>query len=1250
MKKFYFLSFLFLLLSFSLIAQTGNTNYLIDKELLPKRFIENKGQFDGRIWGSNEKVLYAVDHGATQIFFTEKGVVYRIDDKQKNFYRKTGDKKSPRLFMETVFFEVAFQNASSNLKLVGKEKSEDYHTYSVLNADKSTYELNQLKGYKKLVYENIYPNIDLEYVFHEEEGLKYAFTLKPGANPDDIKMHFKSEKDINIDSNGNIIIKTLLGDIVDHAPHSFYQKNNKKTIATQFKLDVDNIVSFDLANYDASKTVIIDPWTVTPSVGNSNKVWNIGTDFNNNVYIYGGDSPLRLIKYDAIGNLQWTYTTPWDTGTYWTGTMINDTVGNAYITAGTRGRIRKISPAGVLQWENIGGSAFGVELEYWNLALNCDETQLFCGGMRSPSGINVNSYRGAIFELSLVNGSLQGFEIVGNQEPGPLPGSIKIKEVRALCSAPNNNYYYMTLDSVGGIRPNLNVDYQISSGYNFTYGLPAYGVTNQGINAMVADKDFLYTINATTLDKRNLNTGAILSSVPIPGGINNNVPLFNDRTIGNGGIALDSCGNLYVGSSNAIYKFDNNLNQLASASTPGAVYDVAINNNGEVVACGNGFVISVDLQSCEKPRGICLQCLELTPQAPLCQNDGSVNLIANLPGGTWSGPGITDANLGTFDPSVAGIGDHFVTYDLPSALCGMDSMQITVSPCLPLEICIDTAGSIRVLNGTGSYIWEQEILTQDCSNCFVGCNLPPNCAINVLTWSNIGTGSTIAAPTSFPIRVTDNIGTQLVINDLVGVPACDSIACPTISLTVSNVNGVSCGNEEDGTANISSTGGFGNMTYLWQPGNLTGANQNNLAAGTYTVTATDVNGCSADTTIIIQGADPIDINLNVTQPDCGENNGQIQATVTGGTGTLNYNWSNNTSSPNLSNLGAGIYTLIVTDTEGCQDSVSVNLSSPNAPTVNIVLANPASCFGGENGASIINVSGGAGGYTYNWSPSGATIQNPFTLQGGINHTVTVTDQDGCSGVAEVFIGQPDAINSISNVQAADCGSSNGAITLSANGGAGGFTYEWSDGTTGANINNIIPGEYIVTVTDANNCSQNDTIVVPQIGNLNVIANPNSATIEPGDEVAINVTGGTSYTWTPAEGLNCTTCASVIASPSATTTYIVGGVDDFGCTGADTVTIIVERPCGEVFVPTIFSPNNDGENDLQCVFGNCISTMTFGIYNRWGELLFESNNQSQCWDGTQNGEPVSTGVYFYRLNVLTTEGVEETISGNFNLVR
>jgi gliding motility-associated-like protein len=221
------------------------------------------------------------------------------------------------------------------------------------------------------------------------------------------------------------------------------------------------------------------------------------------------------------------------------------------------------------------------------------------------------------------------------------------------------------------------------------------------------------------------------------------------------------------------------------------------------------------------------------------------------------------------------------------------------------------------------------------------------------------------------------------------------------------------------------------------------------------------------------------------------------------------------------------------------------------------------------------------------------------------------------------------------------------------------TYSWTgpNGFTSSLPNPTIPsatsamgGVYNLTVT-VDGCTSPPSVITVEITNgLNLTITPPSPEINQGGSVNLNVSGATNYTWSPAQGLSCTNCPNPIASPASTTTYTVTGTDAQGCSGTASVLVFVDVPCNEIFVPTIFSPNEDGVNDLQCVYGNCITALRYAIYNRWGELIFYTESQNICWDGTYKEKPVDVGTYVYKLYVKRTDGSVIEKSGNLTLIR
>lgn len=196
--------------------------------------------------------------------------------------------------------------------------------------------------------------------------------------------------------------------------------------------------------------------------------------------------------------------------------------------------------------------------------------------------------------------------------------------------------------------------------------------------------------------------------------------------------------------------------------------------------------------------------------------------------------------------------------------------------------------------------------------------------------------------------------------------------------------------------------------------------------------------------------------------------------------------------------------------------------------------------------------------------------------------------------------------------------------------------------------------YETTTFDTTSCSW---IITGDVSNalLDVLVSPSLAEINVGQEVQLNTEStpnitNLSYTWTPALGLSCSDCANPIASPSATTTYTVFVIDQNGCQASANATVMVSENCPDLFFPTMFSPNSDGNNDYFCAFGGCISSISLKIYNRWGEVIFNASDVSECWDGKHRGKFVNNGAYVYKAQVSQTNGEPRLFSGIVTVVR
>lgn len=493
------------------------------------------------------------------------------------------------------------------------------------------------------------------------------------------------------------------------------------------------------------------------------------------------------------------------------------------------------------------------------------------------------------------------------------------------------------------------------------------------------------------------------------------------------------------------------------------------------------------------------------------------------------------------------------------------------------------------------------------------------------------------------------------------------------SATISNTNGpdlalqsssdVSCNGANDGQASVSATGGTGPYNYSWIPGSLSGASQSNLSGGNYTVTVTDASGCTDLLTITINEPAALVLNSNnVTAATCGSNDGQATVSATGGTGSYNYNWSpSGGTSATATNLAGGSYSVTVTDANSCSEVINITVPTTGGPILSVTNISDATCYGSSDGSATISASGGTSPYTYLWNPSGGTSATANNLSAG-SYTVSVTDAIGCISLENVTIGEPNEILLSESITDEDCGQSNGSISVGASGGTGNLTYLWNPGgETTPSISGLSGGSYSITVADQSGCTITSSYVVNIVGGIPVVISPSSATIESGEQILLTASGANTYVWSPTSGLSCSNCTSPVASPETTTTYIVTGTDLSGCSGSDTITVYVVINCADLFIPTIFSPNGSGPNanEYLCVYGSCISELKFKVFDRWGELVFQTDEAYQtstadksalCWDGTFRGKPVQEGAYVYTVYARLFDDTVIEKSGNITIVR
>jgi gliding motility-associated-like protein len=326
---------------------------------------------------------------------------------------------------------------------------------------------------------------------------------------------------------------------------------------------------------------------------------------------------------------------------------------------------------------------------------------------------------------------------------------------------------------------------------------------------------------------------------------------------------------------------------------------------------------------------------------------------------------------------------------------------------------------------------------------------------------------------------------------------------------------------------------------------------------------------------------------------------------------------------------------------------SVTITGPAAITA--IASSTAAICNSSTGTATVTASGGSGNFSYVWSPSGQTSPTATGLTAG-TYTVTITDLNNCTLIKTVGVSSSNALMISTTGTPAGCTVNNGTATATPNNGTAPYTFLWDNGQTTATATGLAAGIHTVSITDINGCIATATVTITVAANPVAVVSAAATTVIEGNQTQLNASGGGTYDWSPSTGLSCTACADPIAKPLVTTDYCVQVTDGNGCTDSACITIHVEIPCDELFIPSAFSPNNDGHNDLLCVRGNCIQTFYLVIYNRWGEKVFETSDQKICWDGTYNGKQENTAVFVYSMNVLFINGEKISKKGNISLIR
>jgi len=597
----------------------------------------------------------------------------------------------------------------------------------------------------------------------------------------------------------------------------------------------------------------------------------------------------------------------------------------------------------------------------------------------------------------------------------------------------------------------------------------------------------------------------------------------------------------------------------------------------------------------------------INPFGPFCTTDMPSNLSAVTPGGAWAGTGIIDNIAGTFDPSVAGVGTHQITYAAP---CGsINTIDVVVNNCS---------------TPTASFTISNTVL------CDGDCISFTNTSVGVgagVTYSWSFAGSTTATSTDqnpanicYPavgtydvtLALLDANNNNALIDDTTMTGVISVTSCGAIIVDFTPSDDTICQTGCISLTNNTSGSGIANYGWNFPGGHISGGTASTYVGvtppqicydtpGNYTITLVAADAAnnplgSKDTTIVVEGCTVITPNVNFTvsnsnlcENDCVSFTDQSYGIV----GTPSYNWSfpgaTTTSSTSQNptnicypNIGTYTVTLQVTDNNGTGDTTIVDVitvSECDPPVSDFTMPSTTICLG--ECLSFTNNSSNADSYEWIFGgafPGGSTDENPTNI----------------------------CYNTI--------------------------------------------GTFDVTLISTNTFTTDTLVQTITVSEPPTVDISDDVTIFQGTNTVLSIeTDGSSYLWTPSESLNCEDCLSTAATPDSTTLYTVYVTADNGCTVSEQVLVTVV-PVVAIGVPSAFSPNGDKVNDYFKVEGAGIVKMNLNVYNRYGQKVFESSSQDFGWDGKFKGKEENPGVFAYTLEYVLSNGETGVIKGNVTLVK
>lgn len=1246
----------FWVLAFCLIeaASAHDLDSVLEKNI---SFIENIGQWE-------DEVLFKLAYQNSTLFFERHGVTHVLIDpkgleeiRNSKFTRKP---VSPTLNAHA--YRLSFRDALPSPKINKYHKKSYYHNYYLGN-DPTRWK-SEVPLYQAIEYQELYRGINLRY-FEQEYLLKYEFEIAPYADPGQIKMVYEGDVKLSI-KGGMLFIKTSVGEVREMQPYAYQIDNqgNKKEISCRFNLQ-RNSVTFELGDYDPAQKLIIDPTLIFSTyTGSTADNWGFTATYDLDGNMYGAGIANNTGYPLSLGAYQNFYAGYWDIAI----SKFNPT-GTQLLFSTYLGGAMSEMPHSLVANHNKELYLFGTTGSS-NFPITSQAYQpVFNGGNNCTTTNAINFPQGT--DIVIVKFNQSGTQLLastylgGTGNDGLNLADVLVKnyadEVRGEIILDDQSNLYLTSST-------LSADFPVTTGVPFS-GVQAAILCklNHNLSSLIWSNYFGGDGSNYSVAGYSLAFGPN-NSVFITGGTNSPTlagTAQGVQTTYGGGVTdgylarFDAQGeNLlgftYCGSDvydqSYLVKTDRYYYPHIVGQTSAPMYSFYQNATWHF---GMGQFISkytptLDSIVWSTEFGNNLAGPDISPTALLVDVCNRIYISGwggnriNGFGGTSGLPITSDAIQPTTDNN-----DYYLMCIADDASALLYGTYFGSSQFMPAEhvdggtsrfdkqgriyqaVCAGCGGSSSFPTTPGAYSQ-----TNNSSNCNLAVfkidfEIPavisefdmPNtvCAPATIQFTNnsltlgpntnffwdFGDGTT---STSFqPDHTYSQPGTYqitLIVQDLSSCNLADTITKSVLVLSNSSQyfpNLFSCAGDpvQIGLPPAAE----GTVTYTWTP--TTGLSNSSISnpyasptnTTTYQLLISD--GTCSDTIYQTVEVVEIDIDLPPQIVICEGEDLLFTPTINATHSNLLYYWSNSPnfttflnndfSDPTLqisSSWGSGVLYLKVV-MEPCEVIASVPFT---VSTVEYIDPEQfVSCFN-ENVELQLEII--TPNCTYQWAPeeyiiSGGNSANPVVNPPTLTtFYVTITNSDGCTAVVSVEVAKQS--------------------------GTFPFPLEaWCDDT------DIFLGES--TFLESTNYTDNQY----------------------------------TYSWTPSESLSSPHTPTTTASPEVTTLYTIEVTDHFGCTKSDTITVFVtERICDEpyVYVPNAFTPNNDGKNDILFVRSDILEEFVLRIYDRWGELIFETNSLDKGWDGTYKNEPCMPGVYDYFLEGYCNNKKEILKKGNITLIR